>query len=177
MVDNEDFDKIINFKIESYDLFLKGKIDPVEFGYKTYFFLRQNRMKPIKKPHDLQSIVFNYFYWLARIERNITAERVLAQYKVDSIDKLNEINFKYLRRTDQMVRRILYECSDEVNIETIKLVINDIVEIKFKEINFPFYVKKEVLERIKFDIPEDYEESIYRKYLPYISYNYFLDIN
>ena len=177
MIKDEDFNKVLNFKIEQYNLFLKNKVHPVDFGYKTYFFLRQNRLKAEKKPHDLKSIVYNYFYWLSRIERNITAERELAKYGVESVDKLNEINFKYIRRTDQMVRRILYECSDQVKIESIKLIIHNIVEIKFREFDFPFYVSKEVLERIKVVVPENYSKSDYVKYLPYISYHFYLDIN
>ena len=91
MVREEDFQKVLNFKIEQYDLLLKNKINPVDFGYKTYFFLRQNRLKPEKKPHDLKSIIYNYFYWLAKIERYITGERELAKYGVENLDKLNEI--------------------------------------------------------------------------------------
>jgi hypothetical protein len=176
MVKIEDFNKLIKFKEDNYNLFLKNKVDPIEFGYKTYFFIRQTRMKPEKKPHDLNSIVFNYLYWMSNIERNITAERVLAKYNVDSIDKLNEINLKYSRRTNQMLRRILYECSEEITIESIKLIVNDLVEIKLKEFTFPFYAKRETLERIKVEIPENYEESLYKKYLPYVYYTFKLDI-
>lgn len=177
MVRDEDYNKLLEFKKEQYELFLKNKVHPVDFGYKTYFFLRQNRLKAEKKPHDLKSIVYNYFYWMARIERNITAERELEKYGVHSIDKLNEINFKYVRRADQMVRRVLYECSDQVEIETIKLIIHNIVEIKFKNIDFPFYVSKEVLERIKIKVPNYYSKSDFTKYLPYVSYHCHIDIN
>lgn len=177
MVRDEDFDLVLKFKIEQYQLFLKNKVNPIDYGYKTYFFLRQNRLKAIKKPHDLKSIIFNYFYWVAKIERNITAERELAKYGVASVDKLNEINFRFIARRDQMVRRILYECVDQVKIESMKLIIHNIVEIKFEEFDFPFYVSQDVLERIKIDPPKDYSKSKYLKYLPYMSYHFHLDIN
>lgn len=161
----------LDFKLNLFDQYKKNKISHVAFGHRTVFFFRQKRIKHITKSHDYHSILLNYFFWTARIEKWITAERELSKLEmgVDNEDILNEIILKYVKKRNKMVIRLFHECSDQIEVESLFLVHDDLVEIKIKNLVIPIYCNKEVLDKLKIKVPL-YQHSNYSFYLPFLSY-------
>lgn len=158
---------IVAFRDILYRDFLKGKVSPESFANRSYFYFKQLRLRHVKKAHDLESVVFNYLYWTANIERRIFLERELVKLESGSEDRLNAIISNYLKRRNQMVRRMLYEFEDLLEIESIKIVFEDLVELKFKQFLIPFYCNKDALDRIKINVTK-IENTAYELYLPFI---------
>lgn len=173
-MNNEDFIEVINFREQMLKDYILNKISAQSFANRSYSFFRQKRLKFIKKAHDLNSVIFNYYYWTARIERRIYIERELAEYGCSSSDKLDQIISIFIRRRNQMVRRLLYEFDDVITLEYAKIVFEDLVEVKIKEQSLPFYCNKEVLDRIKIDIL-NIERSKLEIYLPFLNYKLYLN--
>lgn len=174
MIDKQVLSDLIGFR-EGLDTdLLKGKLSPINYAYRTYFYFRQNRLKFEKKAHDLNSVVFNYLFWLARIERRVMIERELFSINpiIASAEKLEEINFFFNRRKNQMVRRLIVEFSDEISIEKAQLVFHDIVEleINFGDYKMNLYVNKEVLDRLKIDV-KPLNKGSREFYLPYLFFD------
>lgn len=168
-IDKDTFHHLINYRAELFNLFTTKRIQSVEFGYRTYFFFKQHHYKFIKKAHDINSVIFNYYFWTSCIERRTTVERQLEKYQVASEERLAQICFMYIRRRNQMVRRLLYEFDDQITVEYMHIVHGDLVEIKLKEFDHPIYCNKEVVDRLKMtEIP--IKKSVHPYYLPFLVY-------
>lgn len=164
------FQELLNFRVELFDQYEKNKISPEDFGNRSFNYLRQNRIKFVKKAHGLEDIVLNYHYWSSRIERGVSVERELERYGVASEELLNKKLFMLVKRRDQMVRRLLLECLEEVEVEYCNLVHEDLVEIKILEYKLPFYCGKEALDKIKFRV-DQVKNSEFSYYLPFLFYS------
>lgn len=171
---------LIAFRNELDINLIKGKISPINYAYRTYFFIRQNRLKFVKKAHDLESVVFNYLFWLSRIERRVMIERELFSINpsIASADKLDEINFFFNRRKNQMVRRLLVEFEDQIKIEKAQIIFQDVVEliVNFGEYTIPLYVNKDILDRLKIEV-QPINKSVKDFYLPFIFFDLPLKIS
>jgi hypothetical protein len=168
-IDKEAFQHLLEFRSELFTQFTTKRIQHVEFGYRTYFFFKQHHYKFIKKAHDVNSVLFNYYYWTSCIERRTTVERQLEKYQVASEERLAQICLTYVRRRNQMVRRLLYEFSELINIEYMSVVHGDLVEVKIKEFEHPIYCNKEVVDRLKIS-KILIKKSIQPYYLPFLVY-------
>ena len=186
-IDDYDFESFIYFKVFSFKEYQNNKISPIEFANRTYFFTRQNRgMKVVKKAHDIKSILFNYFYWTARIERHSIIERQLQKYGCASAEILNHILATYIRRRNQMIGRLFREFRDEIKIRECKNIYEDIVELhidytnkesgEWENLQLPIFCQREVLERLKVHIDFKIGKTDYKFYLPFIIYSMELDL-
>lgn len=176
MIDSKTLFDIVDFRDELYINFLKGKVSMESFANRSYFYFKQLRLRHVKKAHDLESIVFNYLYWTANIERRVYLERELIKLESGSAERLNEIISNYIKRRNQMVRRILYEFDEFIEIESMKIVYEDLVELKFKQFKIPFYCNKEALDKIKINVTK-IENSRFEEYLPFIIFKIKLKID
>lgn len=174
MITTENFNEIIQFRIHLLRDYQLKKISAQSFANRSYLFFRQKRLKFIKKAHDINSVIFNYYFWTARIERRVYIERELSEYGCSSAERLEQIISIFIRRRNQMVRRLLHEFDDVITIEYAKIVFDDLVEVKIKEFALPFYCNKEVLDRIKIDVL-NIEKSTYEHYLPFLNYKIYLN--
>ena len=179
MIKDHVLDDLLEYRAMLDEQLLKNKISPINYAYRTYFYFRQNRLKFIKKAHDINSIIFNYIFWLSRIERRVMVEREL--YEIDpgisSMERLDEINFFFNRRRNQMVRRLLVEFEDEIEILYVKLVHQDSVELKvaIQDREMIFYANKEVFDRLKIPV-DSLSKSEKLFYLPFLFFDLPLDI-
>ena len=180
MIKGQILDDLLSYRNRLDEQLLKGKISPINYSYRTYFYFRQQRLKFVKKAHDINSIIFNYIFWLSRVERRVMVEREL--YEIDpaisSMERLEEINFFFNRRRNQMVRRLLVEFEDEIEILSAKIVHQDSVELKLwiKEKELIFYANKEVFDRLKIPV-ENLSLGERKFYLPFLFFDLPLDIN
>lgn len=135
---------------------VERKMTPQDFVFTSFNYLRQQRYKPIVKAHDRNSIMYNYLYWLIQIERKIVMERQLMDMNLGDEDLLNRVIFMYIKRRDQMVRRILWEKKEKV--KDAYLVFGDTVEILLESGEI-LYSSLENLEKIRIVI-KDVKKSI-----------------
>lgn len=161
--------EVLDFRVALFREYRTGKIPAATFANRTYNHFSQYRMKFVKKAHDMASVIFNYLYWTSQIERRIYIERELASYGCADENQLEQLLSLFIKRRNQMFRRLLYEFSDQVTIEQAHIVVEDIVEIKLKEFDQPFYCNREVLDRLRINILR-IGPSLQPYYLPFISY-------
>lgn len=179
-MNKETISDLISFRNELDANLLKRKISAINYSYRTYFYIRQNRLKFIKKAHDVYSVLFNYLFWLSRIERRVMIERELhlISPSIASSDKLEEINFFFNRRKNQMARRLFVEFEDIIKIHKAQLIFQDVVEltISIDEFELSLYVNKEVLDRLKIEVLP-LNKSSRDFYLPFIFFDLPLEIS
>lgn len=133
---------------ESWTKVQDNKLSIDDFIHGSFNFLRQYRYKPIVKAHSLDAVMFNYYYWMIHLERKILMEKELMKMNLGSEDFLNKVMFMYIKRRDQMVRRLLWEM--KVEFVDYYLIYKDIVEIRLKNGEF-IYSSQENLEKIKME--------------------------
>jgi hypothetical protein len=152
------------------DLFLKlkeKKITYEDIANSSFHYLLQFKIKPLAKAHDIDSVLLNYFYWQIQVERRIAVERQLRDNGLGSEDTYRKNVDIYIKRRDQMVRRLIWEL--EVEIESIGLIFDNIVEIKIKP-GIIIYSSRESLEKIRLSCNQ-FKKSLQREYLPLIIFN------
>lgn len=164
--------EILNFRIQLFKDFKTGKISAETFANRSSNYFNQYKIKYVKMAHDLPSVVLNYLFWTAKIERKIFLEHEIARLNPALSDeiKLEQGLSIYRKRRNQMFRRLLYEFENQVQIESASIIVDDIVEIKLKEFQQPFYCNKEVLDRLKMGSELNYGTSIQPFYLPFVVY-------
>ena len=167
MFKNKELISILNLRKEIFNDYMKKKMSYNFVGNRTYMFIQQYKIQYVKKAYAVDDIVLNYFYWQAHIERRVAVERVLTDLEVHSIDRLNHVLFLYKRRRDQMVRRMFIEGNLEA--EEMKLIGDDLVEIKFKGIDFPVFSSRSSLKKIKINV-KFIKNTGNPCYLPFIIY-------
>lgn len=119
--------EIKKLREESWAKVKSGKMTLEDFVYTSFNYIRQQRYKPLVKAHDVESILYNYLYWTIQIEKKIQMERELIQLNLGSEEILNQVLVMYIKRRDQMVRRLIWEKKQPF--KAMYLVFNDTVEI------------------------------------------------
>lgn len=146
----EKLEKFSIFRQHQMELLKSGKISLFDFSDATFHYFYQNRQRNKPKANDVHSIVFNYFYWLTQIERRAAKERRLIAYDLGSVDTFFELSDVFIKRRDQMVRRLF----DRLNykLEDAYLVFGTTIEVKIKGLPFLFYCQKDSLSRSDIEV-------------------------
>lgn len=145
----ENYRKLVAHRHELFRNMLAGKATGEDFANSSFQFLIQNKIRPVAKAHDLYSILVNYYYWLIQIERKLAVEKRLIEYGVGSVLKFRELTEVYLKRRDQMVRRIVWELKEPV--QSAYIVFGDTVEIVLESGDI-LYSSQESLGKVKFNV-------------------------
>lgn len=181
MISTDKLKEILDFRSQLFKDYRTGKISASTFANRSFNHFTQYKFKFVKKAHDLPSVVFNYLYWTSKIERRIYVERELAQYGCSDENQLAQLLSLFVKRRNQMFRRLLYEFGKDdvspedqekgnyIEVESAFIVIEDLVEVKLKGYDHIFYCNKEVLDRLKIKILQ-YGQSSQSYYLPFIHY-------
>lgn len=141
--------KLTSFRKDLFARMLAGKATAEEFANGSFQFLIQNKIRPIAKAHDLHSVLINYYYWLIMIERKLAMEKRLIDLGVGSETKFRELTDVYVKRRDQMVRRIVWEL--RTPIKEAYIVFGDTVELILDSGEI-VYSTKESLDKVKFEV-------------------------
>lgn len=160
----EKLDRIKNYRKDLFDKLLQGKMNIEEFANASFMFLIQNKIKPIAKAHDKSSILLNYYYWIIQIERKVAVERQLIKLEVGSWGHFQRLADVYLRRRDQMVRRLIWEL--EENVEDAYMVFDDTIEILMGP--DVLYSSKESLDKVKIKV-QKIKKSTQPYYMPILN--------
>lgn len=145
----ENYQQILAFRQDLFNRMLGGKASAEDVANGSFQYLLQHKIRPIAKAHDLYSVLLNYYYWLIMIERKLAVERRLIQAGVGSESKFRELTEVYVKRRDQMVRRIVWELRTKV-VEAY-IVFGDTVELVL-ESGDVLYSTKESLDKVKFEV-------------------------
>lgn len=145
----ENYRKIVEFRQELFSRMLSGKANEEDFANASFQYLIQNKIRPVAKAHDLYSVLTNYYYWLIMIERKLAMEKRLIDYGVGSESKFRELTDVYVKRRDQMVRRVVWEL--RVPIKEAVIVFGDTVELVLESGDI-LYSSKESLDKVKFEV-------------------------
>lgn len=164
----EDLEKIRLHRLDLFQKLLSKKLTSEEFAHSCFQFILQHKIRPVAKAHDMESIILNYYYWLILIERKVAIERRLIELGVGSVEKAAELTEIYIRRRDQMVRRLIWEHNQEI--KDAYVIFGDTIELVTPEGEF-FYSSKESLDKIKFFV-EKIGISKISYYLPIMNINY-----
>lgn len=159
------FQDLISKRRQLYQNLLDRKISLDDFVHGCFNYLKQNRLKPIVKAHRREDVLFNYFYWQIHIERKVVSERMLISQNLGSPERLDSVIFMYVKRRDQMVRRLFFELDE--NFMDAYIIFDDTVEIILKD-GLNIYTTHESLEKIKAPITQ-IKKSQFQPYLPAIS--------
>lgn len=160
-----DYFILLDFRQQLYKKLVTKKISLEDFVYGCYNFIKQKRLKPIVKAHKREDILFNYLYWQIHIEKKTINERMLIYQGLGSPERLESVNFMYVKRRDQMVRRLFFEL-DEKFVDAY-LVFDDYVEIILND-GMNIYTTVESLSKIKTQITQ-IRKSQFLEYLPAIT--------
>lgn len=158
--DKKTLQKLEELRAYRKDLFsklLSKKLSLEDFANFGFMFLQQQKIKPIAKAHDPASVILNYYYWLIQIERKVAVERQLIKLGVGSWEKFQALAEVYIKRRDQMVRRLIWEL--EVPVKETYLVFEDTIEIML-ESGEPLFSSKESLNKIKVRVAKIQGSSI-----------------
>jgi hypothetical protein len=158
----ENYRKLLAHRQELFRNMAVGKASGEDFANSSFQFLLQNKIRPVAKAHDLYSVLLNYYYWLIQIERKLAVEKRLIEYGVGSVLKFRELTEVYLKRRDQMIRRIIWEL--KVPVKSAYIVFGDTVEIELERGDI-LYSSQESLGKVKFDV-ETLGKSKNPRYLP-----------
>lgn len=149
MVDKETFEiysKLIDFRQEQFTKLLSKKSNEEDFANACFQYMIQNKIRPIAKAHDKYSILLNYYYWTILIERKVSIERRLIELDLGSETKFRELTDVYVKRRDQMVRRLVWELKEPV--KNSYIVFNQTIEILLESGDI-IYSSKESLDKVK----------------------------
>lgn len=152
---------------EQFEKLLQGKSNIEEFANSCFMFLIQNKVKPTPKAHDKSSIILNYYYWLIQIERKVAIERQLIKLQVGSWEHFQRLSEVYVKRRDQMVRRLVWELN--LKPEDAYLVFDDTIEVIMD--SEVFYSTKESLDKVKLRI-DKIKKSALPFYMPILNLRY-----
>ena len=150
-IPEENYQKIVDFREELFNRMLAGKATAEDFANGSFQFILQNKIRPTAKAHDLFSVLTNYYYWLILIERKLAMERRLIEYGVGSESKFRELTDVYVKRRDQMVRRIVWEL--RIPVKEAYIVFGETVELVLDSGDI-LYSSKESLDKVKFEVNE-----------------------
>ena len=150
-IPEENYQKIVDFRQELFNRMNAGKATAEDFANGSFQFILQNKIRPTAKAHDLFSVLTNYYYWLILIERKLAMEKRLIEYGVGSESKFRELTDVYVKRRDQMVRRIVWEL--RVKVKEAYIVFGDTVELVLESGDI-LYSSKESLDKVKFEVNE-----------------------
>lgn len=148
---SNEYSHLKKMRNESWTKVIDQKMTIDDFIHGSFNFLRQYRYKPIVKAHSKEAVLFNYFYWMIQIERKVFMERELIKINLGSEDLLNKVLFMYVKRRDQMVRRLIWELN--IKVKESYLVFNDTVEIILEDGNI-IYSSQENLEKINVSVSD-----------------------
>ena len=159
----ENLDNFMNFRNEKLIRLHEGKISHKDFSDATFNYFYQNKLKQSAKAHDVDAIIFNYFYWITQIERRAIKERVFIEKDLGSIENFYKITEMFVRRRDQMVRRLIEKLNLEVHDSY--LVFGTTIEIIFKDLPYLFHCQKETLDKINLETTK-IKKSKLEAYIP-----------
>lgn len=188
MVNAENYNKLIEYRMNKFEELEKGKINLLQFAERNFQFLRQNRLKPVPKAYDKKSLIYNYLYWMIYIERKISIEKQLIEAvkkkrlspEAAGRDRLNYLIRFYCKRRNQAVQRLIREV--KLPVKKAILLFNDIVEINFldpdlgenQEFIFKMYCNKKILDPFT-EINVEFDMSTEENYVKMINLDYFLE--
>lgn len=138
----EALQKLLDYRHNLLNLLHNKKIDTLLVGHKTFLYMKQNKLKKIKKAHGELNLIFNYIYFMGIIERKISYERELNEYGFASETHLfNKLLAPRLQR-DKVLKRFFVECP-HLEVQEINSLPNNTIEIIYtKYQNHPFYMSK-----------------------------------
>ena len=150
-------EEIRAYRRDLFDKLLAKKLTVEDFANSGFMFLQQNKIKPIAKAHDVASVLLNYYYWAMQIERKVAVERQLIKLGVGSWEKFQQLAEVYIKRRDQMVRRLIWELNHPV--KDSYMVFDDTIELILESGECVFSTK-ESLDKIKFKVSKIKQSSI-----------------
>lgn len=137
---------ICDYRLDLINLLLKKKIHPSIFGHKTYLYLRQNKIKYIKKASSQEDYIINYFYFLSKIERKLAYERDLIPYELNCKNFLIKKTMHPIEQRDKMIKKLFISYDGLLDVESVILVREDIIQINTKTYpEFAIYITKNTM--------------------------------
>lgn len=159
---NNEYQELFKFRSLMYKRFLDGKISLLDFVHGSFNFLNQNKIRHIAKPTTREQVLVNYLFWQIHIERKVMIERDLIDHKLGSKDWLDQAIFMYIKRRDQMLRRLFFDLQEPI--KEAYIIVDDVVEVVLNDGNI-VYTTIESMSKIKVDI-QNFKKTIQPKYIP-----------
>lgn len=160
----QDFNNFINFRKQLYRRFMENKATLADLIHGSFNYIKQHKLKPVARPTNREDVLLNYFYWQIYIERKVMVEISLIDQGLGSKDKLAEVSFMYLKRRDQMIRRLFFDFKEPI--KEAYIIHDDVVEIILNDGTI-LYSTHDSLSKVKIHIT-NIKKTVQPKYIPAI---------
>lgn len=161
-----EYRELLEFRSTMYKRFLENKITLTDFVFGSFNFLNQKKIRHIPKPTCREHVLVNYLFWQIHIERKVILERRLIELKLGSQERLDNAIFMYVKRRDQMIRRLFFDLKEPM--KDAYIVFNDTIEVVLND-GIIVYTTLDSLTKIKVDIDKlKFKKSAQPHYIPAI---------
>lgn len=149
MSENSRLEKLRNFRSQTWQKVLDGKLSLEDFVFGSFNFLKQYRFQPNPKAHEKEEILFNYMYWHIALERKVMIENELIKYNMGNDSLFLKVADLYIKRRDQMVRRYILDNHDKIKLG---LIFDDSLVELHMESGAIFYCSKDTSDKLKISL-------------------------
>lgn len=157
-----EYQGLFEYRTKRYKLFLDGKISLLDFVHGSFNYLNQNKIRHIAKPATREQILVNYLFWQIHIERKVMLERGLIDQSLGSKEMLEKAIFMYLKRRDQMIRRLFFDLQEPI--KEAYIIFDDTVEVLLHDGTI-VYTTIDSMSKIKVTV-QNFKKTAQPKYIP-----------